>query len=87
MLTRVLLSTIKFLGACPCPTCLVAKDNIHDLGTKRDIRNHRQKMCTDDEFNRKKIERVRQWMYEEGLSINSVAIKRMLDPESLVPTR
>ena len=87
LLSRVLLSTIKFLGACPCPTCLVAKDKVRDLGTKHDIRNHRRKMRTDDEFNKKMIERVRTWMYEEGLSINSTAIKRLMDPESLVPTR
>src|SRR6266550_7659537 len=85
LLSRVLLSTIKFLGACPCPTCLIAKDNIRNLGMKRDIHNHKQKVCTDNELNRMRIKRERKWMYEEGLSINSIAIKRNLDDESLVP--
>ena len=87
MISRVLLSTIKSLRACPCPTCLVAKDGIRDLGKKLDIRNHIRKMHKDNEFNRITIERVRKWMYEGGLSINSQAVKRLLDTESLVPTR
>ncbi|KAF8326756.1 hypothetical protein F5887DRAFT_823227, partial [Amanita rubescens] len=68
-------STIKFLGACPCPTCLVAKNDIRNLGMKRDIRNHKRKARTNNHPNRMKIERVRKWMYEEGLSISSKAIK------------
>ena len=41
LLSRVLLSTIKFLRACPCPTCLIAKNKVCDLGTKHDIHNLR----------------------------------------------
>ena len=78
-LPRVLLACIKFLGACPCPTCLVSKEDIRNLGTKRDICNHERKVHTDNQVNKLMIERVRKWMYEQGQGINP-------DPSACVPT-
>ncbi|KIO07970.1 hypothetical protein M404DRAFT_134911, partial [Pisolithus tinctorius Marx 270] len=33
---KVLLACLKFLGGCPCPRCLIKKDEISMLGTKAD---------------------------------------------------
>ncbi len=33
---RILLASIKHLGNAPCPQCLITKNQIQDLGMKRD---------------------------------------------------
>jgi hypothetical protein len=37
---RVLLATVRNKGNCPCPRCLVRKEDIFKLGQVRDIQNH-----------------------------------------------
>lgn len=83
---RVLLASIKYLAQCPCPRCLVKKDQIGDLGTKFDSQWHDQ--IWEDNSNRKgNIEMTRSWIFEKGRGILSAAVERVLSPMSLVPTR
>lgn len=44
-------------------------------------------MRIDTEALRRKIERVRMWIFEKGIILNGKAVKLMLDATSLVPTR
>ncbi|KAJ8691002.1 hypothetical protein PTI98_010618 [Pleurotus ostreatus] len=58
---KVLLSTIKYLGGCPCPRCLIQKEKIRQLGMKCDMNarvrlNH---IRVDSTTIRAKIERAR----------------------------
>lgn len=84
---RILLACIKFLAQCPCPTCLVLKKDIRDLGTKHDERTRTKKSRTDNEEFRWKISHVRKYIYEQGVHINGKWVDSLLGPESLVPTR
>ncbi|KAI0309743.1 hypothetical protein OF83DRAFT_1030334, partial [Amylostereum chailletii] len=46
---KVLLASIKYLGACPCPCCLVKKENIHKVGMKNDIKFRERHPCIDND--------------------------------------
>jgi hypothetical protein len=82
----VLLASIKYLAQCPCPRCLIKKDQIHNLGTKFD--SQRRDEIREDDLNRKgDIEMTRSWIFEKGRGILSAAVERVLSPMSLVPTR
>ena len=82
-----LLSCVKYLGKCPCPLCLVEKNQIAGLGTKLDMKMREDKKRVDDESRRHDIEQARKWIYKQGMDIGSVHIDRVLGPHSLVPTR
>jgi hypothetical protein len=74
-ITRVLLACIKYLSHCPCQRCLVRKDEISALGTELDQHQHETQKQTDTQTRRRKVERVRKWIYEGGTTITSVFIK------------
>ena len=85
--SRVLLACIKFLSQNPCPRCLTLKTDIIWLGTKLDRRRREKGMRIDNDIQKGKIERVREWIFKSGFSLLSKYISRLLGPESLVPTR
>ncbi|KAG2336125.1 hypothetical protein BDR05DRAFT_978853 [Suillus weaverae] len=45
---KIRLACMKFLGRCPCPRCLVKKDNIFKLGTKFDRRQRNRNAQVDN---------------------------------------
>lgn len=67
----VLLACMKFLGKCLCPCCLVEKENVFRLGSKKDsqIRNRKQAI------------------FDFGRGVISAAVEKILGALSLVPTR
>ncbi|KAI0090931.1 hypothetical protein BDY19DRAFT_886661 [Irpex rosettiformis] len=83
---RVALTCIRFLGRCPCPTCLVEKKNIALMGSKRNSAGSR-KSRVDDESTQGLIARARSWIFERGYRLTSKMVERILKPLSLLPTR
>ncbi|KAI0666517.1 hypothetical protein C8Q78DRAFT_984030 [Trametes maxima] len=83
---KVLLATVRDMGNCPCPRCLVPKEQIAALGTARDrdIREHKTRV--DDHQRRSTVQLARAFILEKGLGVNSVAVEGLLKPQSLVPT-
>jgi hypothetical protein len=77
---------MKFLALCPCPRCLVKKDQIGEMGTKLDARR-RENGRVDNDDRRRKVEMTRGWIFERGYGIAGIAVQRILSPMSLVPTR
>ena len=80
---RVLLATIQDKGLCPCPRCLIPKENFHCTGFLSDIlarlsraRTHFQHMVLN----------ARRAIYEFGKPLKGVAVERMLKSYLLVPT-
>lgn len=86
-LNRILLACIKYLGKCLCPTCLVKKNEVPNLGTKPDMKIRKEQKRKDDESCRHAIEQVRKWMFERGMDVESKHVDKVLGPRSLVPTR
>ncbi|KAF7431003.1 hypothetical protein PC9H_006718 [Pleurotus ostreatus] len=82
---KVLLATIRNLGACPCPRCLTPKECIAELGTQLD-RRRRLNTRVNDINRRSRISRVRDWIYTEGRILKNKFIELTLGPKSEVPT-
>ncbi|KAI8973085.1 hypothetical protein BD414DRAFT_425210 [Trametes punicea] len=83
---KVLLATIRDMGNCPCPRCLVPKDAISAVGTTRDIRLRSHNIRVDDVDRRYKVNRARTFIYDQRRGIGSKAVEDLLKARSLVPT-
>jgi len=57
------------------------------MGTKLDMKHRERSRRTDDERRRRHVEQARRLIFKEGAGINSEHVKRILNEESLVPTR
>ncbi|KAJ3557882.1 hypothetical protein NP233_g11630 [Leucocoprinus birnbaumii] len=82
---KVLLTTIRFLGGCPCPRCFVKKDQIGAIGTTVD--EQRQSHKRQDNHERQfDIQTARRMIFKEGRGVNSQPVDRLLKPLSQTPT-
>ncbi|KAJ4002008.1 hypothetical protein F5050DRAFT_1802587 [Lentinula boryana] len=79
---RVLLATIRDLGSCPCPRCLIPKSLLDQMGSKRDMKRQEKIRI----FLVDKVMRAHQWIYNEGSKIRGSAVERLLKETSSVPT-
>ncbi|KIO00412.1 hypothetical protein M404DRAFT_49710, partial [Pisolithus tinctorius Marx 270] len=84
---KILLASMKYLGKYLCPRCLVGKENISKLGSKRDRQVHRKKERVDNEPWPFSIEHARKAIFESGHSIIAAVVENILGALSLVPTR
>uniref|UniRef100_A0A0W0F6L2 Uncharacterized protein n=1 Tax=Moniliophthora roreri TaxID=221103 RepID=A0A0W0F6L2_MONRR len=84
---KVNMVCMKHLGKCLCVRCLIEKALVGLLGTKQDM-DHRinklRKVTKDLLFT---VNRSRKYIFESGLSVESTAVKRLLDHQSLTPNR
>uniref|UniRef100_A0A8H7Y0B5 Uncharacterized protein n=1 Tax=Psilocybe cubensis TaxID=181762 RepID=A0A8H7Y0B5_PSICU len=82
---KVLLVTIRDKSLCPCPTCLVPKSKLDQLGLKRD-KNLRTDNRTVRQYIVEQVALARDAIYCLGHSIKSEVVNRLLKPFSSVPT-
>ncbi|KAF7310253.1 hypothetical protein MIND_00399200 [Mycena indigotica] len=83
---KILLATLRSLGACPCPRCMVPKELIPELGTINDMKRRERLARVDDEHRQDRISRVRKWIYSWAYGIKAKAVERFLQPQSETPT-
>lgn len=85
---RVLMSSIRNLGGCPCPRCKIALSDAHLVGTKKDRKQRLVLARRDDVHRQHSIHRARDAIYDPKryLAVDSAYVERQLKPESLVPT-
>lgn len=74
------------MGSCPCPRCLVTKDNTDQLGTKSDQRQRVTLARKDNLQYRVKISSARDIIYDQNRTVDSTFVENLLFSESLVPT-
>lgn len=86
MIFRVLLATIRNLGSCPCPRCLIPKQKIPEVGMKLDDRRRESTKRVADTGLWSTIKTVRTLIYNQALGVKSAAVERVLSTASLVPT-
>jgi hypothetical protein len=86
LFSRILLASIRQLGICPCPRCLIPLSEVHKLGTKRDIARRVTRARVDDQSRRGKVVAARRLIYQKNYPINSLAVENLLKEQSLVPT-
>lgn len=84
-LTRVLIATVRNLGGCPCPRCLIPKDRIQNMGRPQD-RLQRETLERNDEKRGAMVNAARSLIYEKDFAVGSAAVERILKPQSWVPT-
>lgn len=83
----MLMACLKFFSKCPCPRCLILKEDIHKLGTRSDWKTRDEAQRHDDRAVRYSIKRARELIYKKGYAVNSSRIDGVLGNSSLVPTR
>jgi hypothetical protein len=75
------------MGRCPCPDCLVEKDQISGMGTKLDMKRRHDKARQDDEARQRRVNLTRRWIYELGDRVDAKRIEDVLGPTSGVPNQ
>ena len=83
---RILIASIKNLGAFPCPRCKIAMTNVPAMGKARDRNNRVRLARKDDETRRKRVTDARKYLYQDHLSFASNFVEARMDHGSLVPT-
>src|ERR1700709_2669254 len=83
--SRVLIATVRHLGGCPCPRCLIPKGRIQNMGRPRD-RQQRETLARNDEQRGIMVSSARSLIYEKDFAVGSAAVERILKPQSWVPT-
>lgn len=86
MLGRILIASIRNLGKCPCPRCLIPLNQIHNLGKPRDMARRLTASRVDNLMRRSKVSSARRLIYEKNMQINCSAVENLLRDTSLVPT-
>src|SRR5262245_26895967 len=56
---RILLATIRNLGRCPCPRCLIPMSRVHNMGKVLDMKQRKTLARIDDEARRDKVSKAR----------------------------
>ncbi|KAJ3510290.1 hypothetical protein NMY22_g16016 [Coprinellus aureogranulatus] len=83
---RTTIVSIRNLGDCPCPRCLVSADDIPMLGTPEDVALRESTRRVDDQARRKLVEKAQQLVHKKNLSVNTPKIEALLKGTSLVPS-
>ncbi|KAH7344221.1 hypothetical protein B0J17DRAFT_565635 [Rhizoctonia solani] len=83
---NVTLATIRNLGVCLCPHCLVKKGSASTLGTLHDTHIQVSKRRLKGTKHIRKIEEARCLIYDLGHSVQSKQVEALLQAESYVPT-
>jgi hypothetical protein len=83
---RILIASIRNLGRCPCPRCLIPLDRVSKMGMRRDMTQRRTLARIDDVKRRNCVETAREKIYEQGYVVNSRVVEDLLQGDSLVPT-
>ncbi|KAF7785232.1 hypothetical protein Agabi119p4_1397 [Agaricus bisporus var. burnettii] len=78
---KALLSTIRFLGGCPCPRCKIKKGEISGLGSPSDSLL-RAALRTDNNERRKLVDKARKAIFN-GKGPGSAAVEKVLQPLSM----
>jgi hypothetical protein len=84
--SRILIASIRNLGRCPCPRCLIPLDRMAKMGRRRDMTQRQTLARTDDVKRRNRVETARELIYRKNYGISSKAVERLLQEDSLVPT-
>ncbi len=85
LFSRCLLASIKALGRCLCPRCLIPKEKVPEMGTKRDMAQRDNKGREDSTTRHYDISMVRKWIFTKGFPVGGAQVEKVLRPLSLTP--
>lgn len=83
---RVLITNVRIFGGCPCPWCLIPKDQLQDVATVNDMSQHNMLSRHDTADRCAKIILACCLIYEDQYVVNTPQVEALLKHESLVLT-
>jgi len=83
---RVLIASIRNLGSCPCPRCLIPLNRVPNMGKNRDMAQRISLARVDDLHRRGRVKSAREIIYVNNYKTDSKAVEDLLKKDSLVPT-
>ena len=83
---RILLASIRNLGRCPCPRCLIPLDRVPNMGMRRDMAQRMSLARVDNPERRSRIKAAREIIYVKDYKTDSKVVEDLLRQDSLVPT-
>ena len=83
---RILIASIRNLGRCPCPRCLITLDCVVDMGKRRDMTQRETLARIDDMSRRNRVDSAREIIYEKNYAVDGNPVENLLKVDSLVPT-
>ena len=86
LVNRILLASIRNLGLCPCPRCLIPLSRAHCFGMARDTAQRTAMARIDNKTRQNNVYAARRLIYEKQYRVNAAAIEDLLKKESIVPT-
>ncbi|TFK16819.1 hypothetical protein FA15DRAFT_606329 [Coprinopsis marcescibilis] len=83
---KVILATIRGSGAfCPCPRCLVKKEDLWKMGTAKDIATRTSNLRVDTPARQQDVIDARTWILGHGRATNYHEVEAILKPTSTAP--
>ncbi|KIK37340.1 hypothetical protein CY34DRAFT_15768 [Suillus luteus UH-Slu-Lm8-n1] len=83
---KALLATIRTMGGCPCPRCLIPKSRVQNLGMTLDMKQRQSLARVDDDTRQQKVSISRSHIYDQGYGVRGNVFENLLKEHSLVPT-
>ncbi|KAG2742745.1 hypothetical protein P692DRAFT_20879278 [Suillus brevipes Sb2] len=82
---KVLIATVRNLGGCPCPRCLIPKGRIQNMGRPQD-RKQRETLERSAQSRENMVSTARKLIYEKNYAVGSAPVENILKAQSWVPT-
>jgi hypothetical protein len=82
---RIILASIRNLGYCPCPRCLIPMSRVHNMGKVLDMKQRKTLARVDDTTRRSKVGEARDLIYKDNYAVNYDGVEELLKEQSLVP--
>lgn len=82
---RVLIATIRQLGGCPCPRCLIQTAQLHNVGMSCDRRG-RSTLARSNTSRSELVAAACSLIYNKNYGVDSTGVETLLKPHSWVPT-
>ncbi|RDB25667.1 hypothetical protein Hypma_006970 [Hypsizygus marmoreus] len=83
---KALMATIRHMGLRPCPRCKVLKADTHLVGNIKDKRDRLNHVHVDDHPLRHHVSCACDAIYNKNFGVDSAYVKRLMKPQSLLPT-
>jgi hypothetical protein len=83
---RILVASIRNVGRCPCPRCLIPLVCVQNMGMHRDMMQCMSLARVDNLEWRRRIKAAREIIYLKNYKTDSKAVEDILQQDSLVPT-
>ena len=83
---RVLMTSIRNMGGCPCPRCKIPMGLVDMIGTSSDHKLRQDMKRHDDATRQQAVALARDAIFQKNFAVDSAYVERQLKDESFVPS-